>query len=45
MSKRNNALRFQLEKYCVELNTLFPELEAHVSNATDIAQIKIRGKK
>lgn len=45
MNKLNKALRFQLEKYCDELNMLFPELEAHVSNAMNIAQIKIRGKK
>lgn len=45
MNKLNKALKYQLKRYCDELNILFPELEAHVSNATDIVQIIIRGKK
>lgn len=40
--KLNNALIFQLEKYCNELNILFPELIVHVSNVADIPQIGIR---
>lgn len=44
MNKLNKALKYKLQKYCDELNIQFPELEAHVSNATDIMQIIIRGK-
>jgi hypothetical protein len=43
--KVNKALKHKLKQYCDELNMLFPELEAHVSNAADTVQIIIRGKK